>query len=56
MKRKGLKLDNLKEVLKKFEPGEDFHKLRNTALYHFVKYNYDLNLQKSEKQASSKVS
>jgi hypothetical protein len=56
MKRKEPKLQDLKEVLKKFEPGEDFHKFRNTAIFHSVKHNYDLHLRKSEKQSSSKVS
>jgi hypothetical protein len=56
MMRKEPKLEDLKEVLNKFEQGEDFHKFRNTAIYHSVKHNYDLHLQKSEKQSSSKVS
>jgi len=56
MKRKGPRLEDLKDVLKRFEPREDFHKFRNKAIYNSNKHNYDLRLQKSEKQPSSKVS
>jgi hypothetical protein len=48
MKRKEPNLEGLKEVLKRFEPGEDFHKFKNTAIYNSVKHNYNLQLQKSE--------
>jgi hypothetical protein len=56
MKIRNPTLEDLKEVLKKFESGEHFHKFRDTAIYHSVKHNYDLQLQKSEKQSSSGVS
>jgi len=49
LKRKELKVEEAREVLKKFEPGESFHKFRNTAIYHSFKHNYNLYLQKSAK-------
>ncbi len=56
IKKEEPKLKDLEEVLKKFEPGEDFHMFKNTAIYHSVKHNYALHLQQSEKESSSKVS
>lgn len=52
LERKELKLEEVREVLGKFEPGESFHEFRNTAIYHSFKHNYDLCLQKSAKQSS----
>jgi len=51
-KKKDLTQGQLNEILQKFEPGEDFHKFRNIAIFHSFEHNYDLYLQKSAKQSS----
>jgi hypothetical protein len=47
LRRKELKPEEPREVLRKFEPGKRFYKFRNTAIYYSLKLDYDLCLQKT---------
>ena len=46
-KKEELTLEELREVLKKFEPNGESYEFRNTAIYYSFKYNYDLCLKDS---------
>ena len=49
LSRKEQKLEELEKVLNKFKQGENFHKFRNTAIYHSFRHNYDLYSKKLPK-------
>ena len=49
LKRKELKPEELRDVLRKFDHGESFQKFRNTAIYHSFRHNYDLYSKKLAK-------
>jgi len=49
-------IGELEEVLKKFEPEAEFHKLRNTAVYHCFRHCLDMNVQEVAKRSPAKVS
>jgi len=38
-------LEDLGKSLKKFETQESLHKFKNTAIYHSIKYNYEVYLE-----------
>ncbi len=42
MRRVKKEPEKLREMLKRFEPGEEFHRFRDTAVYNSLKYNYKI--------------
>jgi hypothetical protein len=54
LEKEELTLKEMKDVLRKFEPGEILHTFRNTALYHSFKYGYESVQKESNPQSFTK--
>jgi hypothetical protein len=52
LEKEELTLKEMKDVLRKFEPGEILHEFRNTAIYRSFRYCYE-SAQKSQNPQSS---
>jgi hypothetical protein len=51
-----LTIEELEEVLGRFEPDAELYKFRNTAIYHCFKLNLGTNVRESTKRPSTGVS